>query len=83
MGTFQDTLNRVREHVYGISLTGGEPMHTPYLVDDAVGAIADVFRNGEEIDLVTNGFQFDNILKGETISGLSAPPCTKAHLKTA
>ena len=63
MGTFQDTLNRVREHVYGISLTGGEPMLTPYLVDDAVGAIADVFRNGEEIDLVTNGFQFDNILK--------------------
>ena len=62
LGAFRKTLMRIRDHVYGISLTGGEPMLTPQLVDDAAGVVREIFDGDEEIDLVTNGVGFGSIL---------------------
>lgn len=51
----RDTLRRVAPYVYGVSLTGGEPMLSPELVDDAARAVCGVFPDEVELDLVTNG----------------------------
>ena len=45
----------LRDYVYGVSITGGEPMLDPHLMDDTVKAVVDVFDHSVEIDIVTNG----------------------------
>lgn len=52
---FQKTLNVLNSHVYGVSLTGGEPMMNPELLEDVLSVIERTVPDTTEIDMVTNG----------------------------
>ncbi len=58
---FRQTLISLKDHISGISLTGGEPMLFPEIIDDVIGIITEVFTEYIEIDIVTNGFRFREI----------------------
>lgn len=62
LAEFKKTLLFIKDHVYGISITGGEPMLEPMLIDKAIGIVREVFPGNEEIDIVTNGNRFVDIL---------------------
>ncbi len=66
---FRTCLGLIRDRVYGVSLTGGEPMLEPELVDAALAAVREVFGRGE-IDLVTNGTAFDRLLRLRNLAAL-------------
>ncbi len=52
---FRSVLPGIAQYIYGVSVTGGEPMLTPPLLDDVLSAIEDVFGHSVEIDMATNG----------------------------
>lgn len=52
---FRAILPGIAQHIYGVSVTGGEPMLTPELLDDVLSTITDVFGHSVEIDIATNG----------------------------
>lgn len=54
-------LERVSPYVYGVSITGGEPMLYPQLVDEAAMAVTDIMGTDIELDLVTNGTKWNEI----------------------
>ena len=56
--TFRDTLYQIKEHIGGISITGGEPMLFPELVDAVIDVIIGTFDHSIETDIVTNGVHF-------------------------
>lgn len=58
---FRKTLEDIREHIYGISFTGGEPMLEYELLDSAIGVAGSVMNYSVEIDMVTNGIHLDKI----------------------
>ena len=58
IGLFRNTLCRIKDSISGISITGGEPMLFPSLVDDVLEVITDVYDRYIETDIVTNGFNF-------------------------
>ena len=58
---FKKMLERVKEHVYGISLTGGEPMLVPGLIDEVAEAVMESLGWDVELDMVTNGFDLERI----------------------
>ncbi len=58
---FKNTLYKIKDHINGISITGGEPMLFPELVDDVIGVIREVYKCYIETDLVTNGFNITGI----------------------
>ncbi len=66
---FEETLRRIREHVCGVSFTGGEPMLTPELLDRAILVTREVMGPEVEIDMVTNGIGL------ELLPGLVSVDC--------
>ena len=58
INTFRDTLYKIKDHIGGISITGGEPMLFPELVDDVIDVITGTFDHSIETDIVTNGVHF-------------------------
>ena len=63
---FEKALNICREHISGVSFTGGEPMLYPELLEELI-AVADALLPREtELDLVTNGTNLERLsgLKG-------------------
>lgn len=58
---FRQQLERVSPFVYGVSITGGEPMLYPQLVDEAAMAVTDIMGTDVELDLVTNGTKWNEI----------------------
>lgn len=62
VSTFKQTLERISPFVYGVSITGGEPMLYPELVDDVALAVSDIMGTNIEVDLVTNGTTLSKIL---------------------
>ncbi|MBR4656824.1 MAG: radical SAM protein [Oscillospiraceae bacterium] len=79
IGRFRTCLGLIRDHVYGVSLTGGEPMLEPELVDAVLGAVREVFGR-EEIDLVTNGTAFDRLLRLENLVSLHSVHVSRHRL---
>ena len=61
INSFRDTLYQIRNQISGISITGGEPMLFPELVDDVISTVAEVFDHYIETDIVTNGFNFRKV----------------------
>lgn len=59
--SFTKTLYQIKDHISGISITGGEPMLFPELVDRVIGVVTEVFDRYIEKDIVTNGFNFSQI----------------------
>lgn len=49
------TLKKIAPHVKGVSITGGEPMLYPDLVDEVASIVDETFDLSVELDLVTNG----------------------------
>ena len=60
---FKKKLASIKNRISGISLTGGEPMLFPELIDEIVSIISEVFEHSIEIDIVTNGFNFAQVQK--------------------
>ena len=58
---FMKTLECIRDHIYGVSFTGGEPMLECELLDSAIGVAGSVMNNKIEIDMVTNGMNLNRI----------------------
>ena len=54
-------MRKVSPFVYGVSITGGEPMLYPKLVDDVAMIVTDIMGTNIELDLVTNGTNWDEI----------------------
>ncbi len=59
--SFQNNLKKIRDHVSGISITGGEPMLFPELINEALRIIHEECGCHIEIDLATNGMNFIRI----------------------
>ena len=57
------TLEKIKPLVYGISITGGEPMLFPDLVDEVAEVVDTIFDNGVQLELATNGTNLDLLLK--------------------
>ena len=53
--SYERILRRIRPHIYGVSFTGGEPMLTPELLDEAIFVTSEIMGHEVEIDMVTNG----------------------------
>ena len=58
---FKRIMRKVSPFVYGVSITGGEPMLYPKLVDDVAMIVTDIMGTNIELDLVTNGTNWDEI----------------------
>jgi len=59
----KQTLEKISPFVYGVSITGGEPMLYPELVDEAALTVTDIMGTSVELDLVTNGTTLNKILE--------------------
>lgn len=58
---FRKTLLNISSFVYGISITGGEPMLYPELVDEVAAVVTEIMGTNVELDLVTNGTSWEKI----------------------
>lgn len=67
---FRAVLSQISKHVYGVSITGGEPMLDSVLVDDVISAVTEVFEGPVEIDIVTNGTNIMSIPKLKELSNI-------------
>ena len=59
--SFKQMLEKVSPFVYGVSVTGGEPMLYPKLVDEVAMIVTDIMGTDVELDLVTNGTTLDKV----------------------
>lgn len=55
-------LKTIAPFVYGISITGGEPMLFPSRIDEVAEIVNKIFDSSVELDLVTNGTGIDSLL---------------------
>ena len=65
LSLFKETLDRIKDKISGVSITGGEPMLYPKLLNAVISIIRDICGPHIEIDMVTNGTGFSSI--AETI----------------
>lgn len=72
LDAFRSTLKRIKDHIYGISITGGEPLLVPQLIDDVVSIISNEIPEGIEIDMVTNGVCLERVLGLRNLSKLDS-----------
>ena len=54
-------LLKIRPFVYGVSITGGEPMLFPELVDEVALLVEEILDENVELDLVTNGTNLNQL----------------------
>ena len=54
-------LKRVKSHIRGVSITGGEPMLYPDLVDTVAMTVKDILGETTPLELVTNGTNLHSI----------------------
>ncbi len=59
----RNTLRMAAPFIYGVSITGGEPMLNPTLVDETAAVVTEILGPYVELDLVTNGTNIGDILK--------------------
>lgn len=69
---FREILHRIKDNVLGVSITGGEPMLHPELVDSVVEEVVRLFGFSIEIDMVTNGTCFTSITSLEQFRNLDS-----------
>ena len=63
VSVFKQILEKVSPFVYGVSITGGEPMLYPKLVDEVALIVTDIIGTNIELDLVTNGTKLNEMRK--------------------
>lgn len=81
IASFRNTLNRIKPFVYGVSLTGGEPMLETGLIDEILSVVRDISGDDIEIDMVTNGIHFDQILQLKQLEALTAIHVSRHQIK--
>lgn len=81
LSVFCETLMKVKDHVYGVSLTGGEPMLEPELTDEILSVVNQVFGDEIEIDMVTNGIHFDKIKSLKNLNTLTTIHVSRHHFR--
>ena len=60
--SYQVMLGRIKDYLYGVSFTGGEPMLYPDLANQIIAITHEICGAHVEKDLVTNGTGFERIL---------------------
>lgn len=70
--SYRETLVKIKDYIYGVSLTGGEPMLFPELVNEIIGITQEICGNDIEKDIVTNGTEFGDILNRIDIEHLDS-----------
>lgn len=63
LSRFSEVLDEVKDKIYGISITGGEPFLDINLLDSLMDVVIEVMGHSVEIDTVTNGVNFKDIPK--------------------
>lgn len=58
----ESVLKKIKSIIYGVSITGGEPMLFPNLVDETAALVDSVFGLDVELDLVTNGTNLEKVI---------------------
>ncbi len=69
---FRKTLMLIKDYIYGVSFTGGEPMLYPATVNEVLGIIQDICGAQVEKDIVTNGTGFGNIISSLDLEKLDS-----------
>lgn len=59
---YREMLLKIKDYIYGVSLTGGEPMLYPELANEIIAITHEICGIDVEKDIVTNGTGFANIL---------------------
>lgn len=57
----QETLQKLKSNIRGISITGGEPMLFPNLVDEVARLVTEIWGYNIPLDLVTNGSMLQEV----------------------
>lgn len=70
--SFGRVLKKINPFVYGISLTGGEPMLNTALIEDIVVVVKKSLDSKVELDMVTNGINLDVLPKLRGIQRFSS-----------
>ena len=71
--SYREMLQRINNHIYGVSLTGGEPLLYPELANEIIEITQEVCGSRVEKDLVTNGTDFSlaiDILKMDLLDSV-------------
>lgn len=69
---YRTTLLKIKDRIYGVSLTGGEPMLFPELANEIIGITHEICGSHVEKVIVTNGTGFVNILDTLDIAHLDS-----------
>lgn len=69
---FQNMLKVIKGHIYGISITGGEPLLEVQLIDDIIDVIYSEFPEMIEIDMVTNGVRLASVCELRNLDRLTS-----------
>ena len=70
--SYKETLLKIKDHITGVSLTGGEPMLFPELANEIISITHEICGSHVEKDIVTNGTGFANILDTLNIEHLDS-----------
>ena len=70
--SYREMLTKIKEYIYGVSLTGGEPMLFPDLANEIIGITHEICGSQVEKDMVTNGTGFAGILDSLDIDHLDS-----------
>ncbi len=62
ISSFKRVLHMIKDNIYGVSITGGEPMLFPNLVNEVLNIVQDICGYHVEKDIVTNGTRFSDII---------------------
>lgn len=81
--TFRETLRRISAIIYGVSLTGGEPMLCPELANSVICAVGEVLEPSVEVDMVTNGTGFSTIIESLPLNKLDSVHLSRHEIEDA
>ncbi len=70
--SFKEILPKIKDFIYGVSLTGGEPMLFLELANAIIGITKDICGIHVEKDIVTNGTGFSDIINSLDIQNLDS-----------
>ncbi|MCR5403255.1 MAG: radical SAM protein, partial [Butyrivibrio sp.] len=70
--SFRETLLKIKDFIYGVSLTGGEPMLFPELANEVIDITKEICGSHVEKDIVTNGTGFSGIINSIDVQNLDS-----------
>lgn len=83
LSSFRETLIKIKDDVYGVSLSGGEPMLEADLIDEILLTVRNILGDRIEIDMVTNGIHFEKIVHLKNLNELNTIHVSRHHIDDA